>query len=157
MTAASYRIHRLQPGDEWVVTQLARGNARFGSGDENEWLPPLGGEDAAAFVADPNTICVVAVEDGTNQICGFAYGGVLLRRHTKPKHVCLYEMGIDIDHRRGDVGMMLLRGFASEARDMGIERGFVITSAANADEVKLYRAFGALTSPDTDILFGLEF
>lgn len=157
MAPSSYRIHRVQPGDEWVVTQLARGNARFGSGDESEWLPPLGGADAAAFVADPDTICVVAVEEGTNQICGFAYGGVLLRRHTRLKHVCLYEIGIDIDHRRGDVGMMLLRGFAEESRALGIDRGFVITSQSNTAEVALYRAFGALTSPDTNLLFGLQF
>ena len=99
MAPSTYRIHRVQPGDEWVITQLARGNARFGCGDETDWLPPLGGEDAAAFVSDPDTICVVAVEDGTNQICGFAYGGVLLRRHTRLKHVCIYEVGIGYDGR----------------------------------------------------------
>ena len=91
MAPSSFRIHRVQPGDEWVITQLARGNARFGSGEETDWLPPLGGEDAAAFVSDPDTICVVAVEDGTNQICGFAYGGVLMRRLPRPEDMSAYR------------------------------------------------------------------
>ena len=100
---------------------------------------------------------MVAVEDGTNQICGFAYGGVLLRRHTQLKHACLYEIGIDLDHREGDVGMMLLRGFGNEARDLGCDRGFVITNESDRQTVALYRAFGALTSGGNDILFGLQF
>ena len=157
MSTPIYRIHRLQPGDEWVLSQLARGNARFGRGQDDDWLPPLGTADATAFVNDPDTICVVAVEQGSNQICGFAYGGVLLRRHTQLKHICLYEIGIDTDHRNTDVGRQMLDGFGAEARLMGVDRGFVIVSAANEEAVSLYRSYGAMTSDHLDLLFGLQF
>jgi len=150
-------MHRLGPGDEWVLGHLARGNGRFGAGGGEDWLPPLGTEDAAEFVKDRDTICVIAVEEGTDQLCGFAYGGVLLRRHTWLKHVCLYEIGVDRDHKVSEVGMRLLEGFAAEAREMGIRRGFVVAQASNREIVDLYRDFGAAASADVDLLFGLKF
>src|SRR5690554_3479780 len=104
-------MHRLQPGDEWVLGTLAQGNARFGDGSEKEWQPPLGSDEASQFVSDPNTICIVAIDNDTNHIGGFIYGGVLLRRHTRLRHVCLYELGVDLDHRDADVAFELLTAF----------------------------------------------
>jgi ribosomal protein S18 acetylase RimI-like enzyme len=152
-----YRMHRLRPGDEWVLGTLSRGNARFGEGQDSEWLPPLSTEEASRFVSDPRTICVVAIDQKSNHIAGFVYGGVLQRRHTKLEHVCLYEVGVDIDHRSYGVGTLLLQAFAAEARSMGIDRGFVITAASNAESIALYESYGAVRSPDTDLLFGLNF
>ena len=40
---------------------------------------------------------------------------------------------------------------------MGVDRGFVIVDANNAEVVALYRAFGAMTSDHHDLLFGLQF
>ncbi len=157
MVSDQYRMHRLRAGDEWVLGTLARGNARFGDGDEGDWLPPLGSDEASRFVNDPNTVAVVAIHMGTNHIGGFVYGGVLNRRHTKLQHICLYEIGIDIDHRKSGVGELLLDAFAGEARRMGIERGFVITNEANRMAADLYRGFGAVRGDGNDVLFGLSF
>lgn len=157
MVSDQYRMHRLRPGDEGVVGTLARGNARFGDGSEADWLPPLGNEEAAHFVADPGTVCIVAIDIATNHIAGFVYGGVLNRRHTRLQHICLYEIGVDLDHRRAGVGELLIGAFAGEARTMGIDRGFVITSEANTATVALYEAFGALRGDGRDVLFGLSF
>jgi ribosomal protein S18 acetylase RimI-like enzyme len=152
-----YRMHRLRAGDEWVLGTLARGNARFGDGDEQDWQPPLGGDEAARFVADPDTVCLVAIDMATNNIAGFVYGGVLNRRHTKLRHLCLYEIGVDLDHRTSGVGRLLLDAFAAEARQMGIDRGFVITNEANREAIALYESFGAVRGDGRDILFGLSF
>ncbi len=157
MASDKYRMHRLRAGDEWVVGTLARGNARFGDGSETDWLPPLGSDEAARFVSDPGTICVVAIDTGTNHIAGFVYGGVLHRRHTKLEHICLYEIGVDIDHRNSGVGEQLLAAFAAEARKMGIDRGFVITTEANTAAIALYQGFGAVRGDGRDVLFGLSF
>lgn len=157
MVSDQYRMHRLRAGDEWVVGTLARGNARFGDGTETDWLPPLGSDEAARFVADPGTVCIVAIDMATNHIAGFVYGGVLFRRHTKLEHICLYEIGVDLDHRQGGVGELLMAAFAGEARRMGIDRGFVITNEANTAAVALYTAFGAVRGDGRDALFGLSF
>lgn len=157
MVSDQYRMHRLRAGDEWVVGTLARGNARFGDGTDTDWLPPLGSEEAARFVSDPGTVCIVAIDMATNHIAGFVYGGVLFRRHTKLEHICLYEIGVDLDHRKGGVGELLMAAFAGEARRMGIDRGFVITSEANTAAVALYTSFGAVRGDGRDVLFGLSF
>ena len=150
-------MHRVRPGDEWVLSTLARGNARFGDGDESDWQPPLGTDEAAQFVADPNTVCIVAIDMATNHIAGFVYGGVLKRRHTKLRHLCLYEVGVDLDHRNTGVGQLLMQAFAAEARKMGIERGFVIASEADKVTSSIIQQYGALRGDGRDVLFGLTF
>ena len=152
-------MHRLRAGDEWVLSTLARGNARFGDGDgsESDWQPPLGSDEASRFVNDPDTVAIVAIHMGTNHIGGFGYGGVLFGRHTRLQHSCLYEIGIDVDHRKNGVGELLLDAFAGEARRMGIDRGFVITNEANKIAIDLYRKFGAVQGDGRDVLFGLSF
>lgn len=159
MVSDKYRMQRLRSGDEWVLNTLARGNARFGDGDtvDQEWLPPLGSDDAARFVADPRTIFIVAIDLATNHVAGFIYGCVLYRRHTKLEHLCVYEVGVDVDHRQHGVARLLLDAIAAEARRMGIDRGFVITPETDRTLVRMYEEFGATRSPGTDILFGLKF
>lgn len=153
----NYRMHRLRSGDEWVLGTLARGNARFADGNENDWQPPLGSDEASRFVADPLTVCIVAIDTETNHIAGFVYGGVLSRRHTKLQHICLYEIGIDIDHRDKGVGPKLLEAFSAEARQMGIDKGFVILNESDRAAVALFEAHGAMRGDGRDALFGLSF
>ncbi len=141
-----------------MLGTLAKGNARFGDGaGGDDWQIPLESESATRFVSDPRTICVIAIDMSTNHIAGFVYGGVLNRRHTKLEHLCVYELGVDIDHRQTGVGELLLGGIAAEARQMGIDRGFVITTSSNTTAVALYEGYGAVRSPENDILFGLQF
>ncbi len=157
MANDAYRMHRVRAGDEWVLGTLARGNARFGDGTDGDWQPPLGSDEAARFVSDPNTVCIVAIDTATNHIAGFIYGGVLARRHTKLHHLCLYEIGVDIDHRQANVARQLMQAFSSEARAMGIDRGFVIVNENNLDAVALYESMGALRGDGRDKLYGLSF
>lgn len=157
MVSDQYRMHRLRAGDEWVLATLAKGNARFGDGGDGDWQPPLGADEASRFVADPATVCLVAIDMATNHIAGFVYGGVLSRRHTRLHHMCLYEIGVDIDHRETHVGQLLMQAFAGEARKLGIDRGFVITNEANRSVVAIYEAYGALRGDGRDVLFGLTF
>lgn len=153
--STAYRTHRLRAGDEWVLTTLAKGNARFTDGKEQDWLPPLGSAETAQFVSDPDTICLVAIENETNQIAGFVYGGVLMRRHTRLQHICLYEIGIDIDHRTKGVGSLLLAAFGAEARAVGIDRGFVLVHGGDGEMQALLREFGGQRSEH--VIYGLTF
>ncbi len=153
-----YRTHRLRPGDEAVLATLAKGNARFADGDTAEaWQAPLGNDEAVRFVADPNTICIVAIDAETSHISGFVYGGVLNRRHTRLQHICLYEVGIDIDHRGRGVGPALLEAFGAEARKMGIDRGFTILNENDREAVELFVSTYAQRGDGHDVLFGLRF
>ena len=151
-----YRLHRLRQGDEWALGTLAKGNARFGDQDR-PWVPPLSSDEAAEFVSDPRTICVVAIDTGTNHMAGFIYGGVLFRRHTKLRHLCVYEIGIDLDHRTTGVGRLLLEGIGNEARAMGIDQGFAFAPSTDREARSLYESVGALKSGDNEILYGLQF
>ena len=126
-------MHRLRQGDEWALSTLSKGNARFGDG-EDRWVPPLSSDEAAEFVNDPRTICVVAIHTETNHMAGFVYGGVLYRRHTKLRHLCVYEIGVDIDHRNKGVGKLLLDAVGAEARNMGIDRGFAFAASSASGE-----------------------
>lgn len=87
-----------------------KGNARFSTSGDGDWVPPLSSEDAAEFVADPRTVAMVAIESASNHLAGFVYGTVMYRRHTKLRHLCVYEIGVDTDHREPGVGMLLLEG-----------------------------------------------
>ena len=123
MVSDRYRLHRLRQGDEWALSTLAKGNARFGEGEDRPWVPPLSSDDASEFVNDPRTICVVAIHMETNHMAGFVYGGVLYRRHTKLRHICVYEIGIDIDHRNQGVGKILLEGIGRRSPTDGHRPG----------------------------------
>jgi len=152
-----YPLHRPPPGGEWALSTLAKGNARFGDDDDRPWVPPLSSEEASEFVNDPRTICVVAIHMETNHMAGFAYGCVLYRRHTKLRHLCVYEIGIDVDHRNQGVGKILLDGIGAEARQMGIDRGFAFASADDRDARAIYDSAGGQRSADNEILYGFEF
>ena len=148
-----YRMHRLRQGDEWALSTLSKGNARFGDG-EDRWVPPLSSDEAAEFVNDPRTICVVAIHTETNHMAGFVYGGVLFRRHTKLRHLCVYEIGVDIDHRNKGVGKLLLDAVGAEARNMGIDRGFAFAASSDKHMRAIYDSAGGQHSADTEILYG---
>ena len=151
-----YRIHVLGPGDERALQLLASGNGRFGQPGESGSKPPLDAGDAATFVNDDRTLCLVALEASSNRIAGFVYACVLYRRHTKLRHLCVYELGIDVDHRDGTVAKQLLEGLAGEARKRGITQGFVVTGAANSEAVAAYHAVGAAMVPDP-LVMAFEF
>lgn len=156
MVSDKYRMHRLRQGDEWALATLAKGNARFGDQDR-PWVPPLSSEEAAEFVADPRTICVVAIDMGSNHMAGFVYGGVLYRRHTKLRHLCVYEVGVDIDHRTSGVGQLLMESISAEALQMGIEQGFAFAPSGDRESQGVYESIGAVTGTGTETLFALKF
>jgi ribosomal protein S18 acetylase RimI-like enzyme len=157
MASDMYRLHRLRQGDEWALATLAKGNARFGDGEDRPWVPPLSSEEASEFVNDPRTICIVAIHTETNHMAGFVYGCVLFRRHTKLRHLCIYEVGIDIDHRNQGVGKVLLDGIAAEARQMGIDQGFAFAAGDDRESRAIYDSAGGQHSAANEILYGFTF
>jgi len=150
-----YRLHRLGRGDEWALGTLAKGNARFSTSGDGDWVPPLSSEDAAEF-ADPRTVAMVAIESASNHLAGFVYGTVMYRRHTKLRHLCVYEIGVDTDHREHGVGMLLLERIGAEARGMGIDQGFAFASASDRPMRAIYDNAGGQTS-GSEVLYGFRF
>ncbi|MCB1030913.1 MAG: GNAT family N-acetyltransferase [Acidimicrobiales bacterium] len=155
--SSQYRLHRIRQGDEWALNTLAKGNARFGHADDRPWVPPLSSEEVNLFVSDPRTICLIAIHMDTNHMAGFAYGCVLYRRHTKLRHLCIYEVGVDIDHRDQDVGKILVEGLGAEARQMGIDQGFAFTSVGDRQTRAIYESAGAQGSNEGEVIYGFEF
>lgn len=151
------RLFRLGAGDEWVLDHLAKEHVRFGDGSQVGDQVPLTARDASRFCADPDTVMVVAVREGTDHVIGFVYGGVLKRRHTQLRHICLYEIAVDVDQRKKGIATQLLEAFAAEARQMGIDRGFVVTDEFNRQAMALYRKFGAMRGGSGEVLLGLSF
>lgn len=147
-----YRIHLLGPGDERALELLAAESGRFGQPGQAGSKPPLEPDDAAAFVADDRTLCLVALEASTNRIAGFVYACVLYRRHTKLRHLCVYELGIDAAHRGGPVAAQLLEGLTTEAAKLDITRGFAVTTSANSEAVAAYQSIGAVAVPDPMVM-----
>lgn len=147
-----YRVHRLRSGDEQALTILARGNGRFAGGGAEAALEPLADADAKQFVADDRTVFLVALEQSNNHIAGFVYACVLYRRHTKLRHLCVYEIGVDMDHRGRDVPRVLLQALASEAQSLGIDQGFVVTTASNSEAINAYCEAGGTLVAEPAVL-----
>ncbi len=147
-----YRIHLLRAGDERALQLLAAGSGRFSEDGEGSPQQPLEPADATAFVSDPRTLTVVALDPGSSQIAGFAYACVLYRRHTKLRHLCIYEVGVDIDHRGKGVAEQLLAGLAAEARRQGITQAFAVLGSTGPDVLDAYRAIGAAEVPDPVVM-----
>lgn len=155
--AGRYRLHRLGAGDERVLAILAERNSRFVADGGGESLDPLPPPEAVRFAADDRTVFIVAVEARTNLVAGFVYACVLYRRHSRLRHLCVYEVGVDVDHRTTGVGERLLAGLADEARAMGIDRGFAVTTMSHREAVALYESAGGVHGADRDVVYALRF
>ncbi len=142
VVAPDVTVRRLRPGDEDILTHLARNNDLFGPPQQRDELEPLTPADAFAFLRDDRTATFVAFTDDDDDPVGFVYACELYRRHTALRHLCIYEIGVSERHRSQGVGPALMDALADHARAQGIERGFVVTQASNTAAMALYEAAG---------------
>jgi ribosomal protein S18 acetylase RimI-like enzyme len=136
-------VRRLGPGDEELLTQLARSGLRFeetGAAEADE--VPLAPADAARFLADDRTHLFVAYEGGVDDLLGFVVANELLHRHTFSRMLIVYEIGVHDAHRRRGIGRALLDAVQALAVERGIAEGFVLTESTNAPAMALYAAAG---------------
>jgi ribosomal protein S18 acetylase RimI-like enzyme len=134
-------IRRLGPGDGAVVTALAT-------------YRPLTEDEARAFLADDDTIMLVAFDD--EEPVGFVLAYVLRRRHGDARQLFVYEVGVAESHRRRGIGAALLRGLEALAVGNGIERGFVLTVRENIAAMSLYRSAGGREESE-DVVWDFDY
>src|SRR4051812_40570436 len=102
----SAKVRRLGPGDEAILTLLAREDADFDLDGRSEPLEPLAPEEAREFLADPSVLHWIA-EEG-DEIAGHLYALVVRKRVPPAREVLLYEIGVRSAHRRKGVGRALM-------------------------------------------------
>jgi ribosomal protein S18 acetylase RimI-like enzyme len=134
-------IRRLAPGDEAVISALATYRV-------------LSDDEASAFLADDDTILLVAFQDG--EPAGFVLAYVLRRRHGDVRQLFVYEVEVAPAHRRLRVGTALMRELESIAVANGISRGFVFTDRDNVAAMSLYRSVGGRDGGD-NVLWDFDY
>jgi ribosomal protein S18 acetylase RimI-like enzyme len=134
-------IRRLAPGDEAVVAALATSR-------------PLSAEETRAFLADVDTILLVAFDGG--EVAGFVLAYVLRRRHGDARQLFVYEVDVAPAHRRRGIATALMRELESFAVKHGIGRGFVLTERDNVAAMGLYGSLGGREEGD-DVVWELDY
>jgi len=133
------RIHRLGPGDETVVAELATQGAPA---------------RAAELLGDPRTLFVVAFED--ERPVGFVLAYELIRRHGDPSKLFVYEVDVAGAYRRRGIAAALMRELARLARDRGIRAGWVLTDRSNEAAMALYGSAGGVR-PHEETMWEFEY
>lgn len=96
-------------------------------------------EWAAAFLADPANLIVVAIDSGA--IRGMATG-TLLTHPDKPPQLFVNEVGVHSDWQGRGIGRRLMAAVLAEGRARGAAVVWVVTEADNTVARALYRGAG---------------
>jgi GNAT superfamily N-acetyltransferase len=143
-------IRRLGPGDESILELLARDDADFDLDTRGDALAPLSPAAAAAYLADPNVLHLIAVTDDV--IAGHMSGHVLRLRAGDASEFLLYEIGVRSAYRRKGVGRALIETMWGWVRKQGMRYSWVL--ADNPEAVEFYRACEYEAPPDMAIFMG---
>jgi ribosomal protein S18 acetylase RimI-like enzyme len=133
------RIHRLGPGDERVVAELATQGAPA---------------RAAELLADPRTLFLVAFED--ERPVGFVLAYELIRRHGDPSKLFVYEVDVAEAYRRRGIASALMQELARLAQERGIRMGWVLTDRSNEAAMALYGTVGGVR-PHEETMWEFEY
>ena len=103
-----------------------------------------------AALSDPANLLIVAERDG--QPLGFVWAHWLDRLRPERKHLFVYEIEVDPDHRRRGVGTALMRAVldAAEARAADV---FLFTNRSNEAAVAFFAGLGGRVENGDDLLF----
>lgn len=131
-------VRILRPGDEAL---LARAVAVI---DEAE----LTLAEAAAFLADPMLVNVVALDGG--EPVGFVYGHVLKR--FEATSFFIYSVDVEETHRRRGVARAMLEALKREGKTGRWDEMFVFTNRGNPAAMRLYASAGGVSPPPDDVV-----
>lgn len=131
-------VRRLGPGDESVLTLLARDDADFDMDDSRGPRKPLGPEAARAHLTDPHVLHWVAWAGP--EVVGFVFCLLLPMRKEPARELLLYEIGVRTAWRRCGVGRRLISAMTEWMRAEGIELAWVLAGHAGAE--RFYEACG---------------
>lgn len=134
-------IRILGPGDEDLLV------AAVDLADEG----PLGLERAAAMLAEPDLVNVVALDDGAP--VGFIYGYVL--RRYEAVSFFIYSVDVIETHQRRGIAKAMLARLSEMGRAGRWDEMFVFTNAGNAPAMALYASAGGVRPNPDDVMFDL--
>lgn len=132
-------IRILGPGDEDLLV------AAVDLADEG----PLGHERAAAMLAEPDLVNVVALDDGAP--VGFIYGYVL--RRYEAVSFFIYSVDVIETHQRRGIAKAMLARLSEMGRAGRWDEMFVFTNAGNAPAMALYASAGGVRPNPDDVMF----
>jgi ribosomal protein S18 acetylase RimI-like enzyme len=132
-------IRVLAPGDEDL---LVRAVALTDEG-------PLSPERAAALLAEPDLVNVVALDAG--EPVGFVYGYVL--RRYEAVSFFIYSVDVAESHQRRGLAKAMLAVLADLGRSGRWDEMFVFTNAENAPAMALYQSAGGVRPNQDDVMW----
>jgi len=132
-------IRILGPGDEDLLVRAVE------LADEG----PLGYARAAAMLAEPDLVNVVAL-DGEEPV-GFIYGYVL--RRYEAVSFFIYSVDVVETHQRRGIAKAMLGRLAELGRSGRWDEMFVFTNASNPAGMALYASAGGVRPNPDDVMF----
>ena len=132
-------IRILAPGDEDLLIRAVE------LADEG----PLSPDRAAAFLAEPDLVNVVALEAG--QPVGFVYGYVL--RRYEAVSFFIYSVDVAETHQRRGIAKAMLAALSDLGKAGRWDEMFVFTNAGNAPAMALYAAAGGVRPNPDDVMW----
>ena len=131
-------IRILGPGDEALLIQAVD------LADEG----PLSPERAAAHLADPDLVNVVAEEAG--RAVGFIYGHVL--RRFEAVSFFIYSVDTAPSHQRRGIAKAMLGALDALGKAGRWDEMFVFTNRGNQAAMALYASAGGVSPPPDDVV-----
>jgi ribosomal protein S18 acetylase RimI-like enzyme len=132
-------IRILSPGDEDLLIRAVE------LADEG----PLSPDRAAAFLAEPDLVNVVALEAG--QPVGFVYGYVL--RRYEAVSFFIYSVDVAETHQRRGIAKAMLARLSDLGKSGRWDEMFVFTNAGNPPAMALYAAAGGVRPNPDDVMW----
>ncbi len=139
------------PGRTVRITRARRPDAERIVAARTLFDGPLDLDATRRYLADPRHVFLLATE-GRRPI-GFLRGSLLRQIRTSRPQFFLYEIGVVPSARRRGVGTALVERMLADARRIGCEEAFVLTSPTNRAAVALYRSTGGRTETPSDRMF----
>ncbi len=105
-------------------------------------------DQAAAHLADPSLVNVVALIDG--EVAGFVYGYVLKR--FEATGLFIYSVDTDERFQRRGVGRAMIERLKALRFERSWDEMYVFTNRSNEPAMRLYAAAGGVEPPPHDVV-----
>jgi ribosomal protein S18 acetylase RimI-like enzyme len=111
---------------------------------------PINPEWCAEFFADPRHHLVIALDD--DLVVGMASGVHYLHPDKAPQ-LFINEVAVASTHAGQGIGRKLVSTLVEHGRTVGANEAWVLTSPTNEAAKRMYRAAGALSDEELNVMF----
>jgi aminoglycoside 3-N-acetyltransferase I len=136
-----HEVQRLGPGDR----EDARDLFALLAGVFGEAHGPLSDAYIDALLARPEFWALAARADG--RIVGGLTAHTLPMTRDESREIFIFDLGVQVDHRRQGVGRALLTYLRDAATGAGAGQVFVAADVEDTEALELYRAVGGEETP----------